>query len=390
MVKHRKPGEGTIFQHRALGRWCAQVTLDGGKRKTIYGASAREVREKLTALTRDRDRGIVIAEGGRTVAQWLAEWLDMMRPPRVNMATWISYETRVRIHIIPGLGRYKLDKLSPHQVQQFYRAKLAKGGISSTTVRRIHDVLHNALDDAMRLELVARNVSELVDAPREAAHEGAHYSVEQLATLLQAIDGHRLEALIILAITTGMREGELLALQWRDVDMTCGAMQIRGNRTRAEHGYVDGPTKTRSSAARILLSETAVDALRRQRVRVREHRLRAGDRWQEHDLVFPSLRGTHHLAPNLNKMWIRIVRDAGLPYIRLHDLRHTSGTLLLAETGDIKQVSAALRHSKIGITADRYAHVTPNMQASTAEAMERIMRRARGESETTEQREGRP
>lgn len=373
--RRRGKGEGTIYYDGSHDRYHAQITLENGKRKSIYGKTAAEVREKLTALSRDRDRGMVLPEGQQTVKQYLLGWLELMRPPRTRASTWIRYEQLVRVHLIPGLGKHKLAKLSAYQVEAFYTAKRKASGLSSTTVRRMHDVLHNALDDALRLDQVTRNVSELVDAPPEADAVRRHYTVEQVAVLLASLESHRLEALILVALATGMRQGEILALRWRDVDMACGTLQVRANRTRLERGYGDGPPKTRESAAKLALPSLAVEALRRQRVRVKEMRLRAGDRWQEHDLVFPTARGTHLLGPNLRKYWRAITEAAGLPYIRFHDLRHSAGTLLEESGVDIRMVSAALRHTRLD-TTQRYSHVTDRMQAQTADAMERIMRRA--------------
>jgi integrase len=295
VAKRRGHHDSTVYCDETHQRWHAPVTVVG-KRKSLYGKTAAEVREKKTKLERDRDRGLAIPEGQVTVKQYLAEWLEVMRPPRVRASTWLSHETRVRMHLIPGLGKHKLAKLSPHQVQQFYAEKM-RSGISPTTVRRIHDVLHNALDDALRLDLVSRNVTELIDTPKEAEREEHYYSVEHVAQLLATLAGHRLESLVLVALTTGMRSGELLALQWRDVDLTCGAIQIRANRTKAEHGFTDGPTKTKQSAARIIHSPTALEALKRQRVRVKEERLAAGERWQDNDLVFP-IDARHAHGPN--------------------------------------------------------------------------------------------
>lgn len=374
-TKRRGHGGGSVY--RDGDKWRAQVSLGEGKRKSSPRFDTQKEANDWEAKTRaDLARGMVIAEGQQTVKQYLTEWLDVMRPPRTRESTWIRYEQLVRVHLIPGLGKHKLAKISAYQVQAFYAAKL-KTDLSSTTVRRIHDVLHNALDDALRLDLVARNVTELVDAPREADPPKLHYSVEQVATLLASLEGHRLEALVILALTTGMREGELLALRWREVDLTCGTLQVRRNRTRVEKGYADGQPKTKESAAKLTLPPLAVEALRRQRARVNEARLRAGDGWHDLELVFPTARGTHLHASNLNHYWRRITRDAGLPYIRFHDLRHSAGTLLGESGMDIRMVAAALRHTQLTTTL-RYSHVTESMQAEAAAAMERIMRRALG------------
>jgi integrase len=365
--------EGSITQ-LSDGRWQARVTLENGRRKAYYARTRQEVQTKLTSALHDRDLGLPIVAERQTVGQYLASWLESVKHS-IRPSTWTRYAELLNRHVVPAVGKVALARLTPQQLQALYAAKLAEG-LSPTTVHHLHAVLHRALGTAERLELVPRNVSELVERPRMAHHEMAVLSPEQVRALLAAAAGNRLEALYVVAVTTGMRQGELLALKWADVDLDRSTVHVRATlrRTKGE-GFVFTPPKTARSRRRIRLSPVAVEAVRQHRARQAEERLRLGSAWDDQDLVFANEVGRPIEAQNLMARSFRpLLKKAGLPPIRFHDLRHTAATLLLGRGINPKIVSELLGHASVTITLDRYSHVLPDMQQAATAAMDAILR----------------
>ncbi len=374
----RGQGDGTIYR-RADGRWEARMTLDGGKRKSFYGASRAEVREQLIAAQRDRDRGLFITADERaTVAEFALQWLASKAPPNTEPSTHRRYRELLTLHVVPTLGPVRLTKLTPSQVQALYGVLLERG-LSSTTVRKVHMVLHALLRAAVRLGLVARNVSELVEIPRNAATEIQPLSREEAKQLLAAATGTRLEALLTLGVTTGMRQGELLGLHWRDVDLDDGSLQVRLIQQRQSGVLIYKRPKTPRSRRRITLPPTTIEALRRQRTRQLAERLRLGDAWavgvaeSERDLVFTTAIGTPYPVESLIYDFRKVLAAGAIRPIRFHDLRHTAATLLLGSRVNPKVVSEMLGHATVAITLDIYSHVLPDMQQDAAAVMERLL-----------------
>lgn len=318
--------------------------------------------------------GTPVMRNNITVARYLADWLDGCKPPALEYSTWRVYEIYIRIHITPMLGTTKLTQLARQQLQKFYTEKLASGK-SSTYVRHMHACLHRALADALRFGLVQRNVADLVKAPPMGKRPMHVYTPEQARTFLEATRGDRLEALYVVALSTGMREGEMLALKWRDVDLEGGVIQVQTTLKLSERGTrTIGKPKTSGSRRKVMLTPTAITALKAHRIRQLEERLQAGSAWHENDLVFTNTIGKSLDPTNVYKYHYKpLLRRAGLPLIRLHDMRHTAATLLLLSGIHPKVVSEMLGHSSINITLNLYSHVLPDMQASATSAMERLL-----------------
>ncbi len=245
-------------------------------------------------------------------------------------------------------------------------------GLSTTTMHHLHAVLHRALAQAERLGLVARNVTELVDVPRMAEHEMHILDREQVHRLLEAAHQDRLEALYVLAVSTGMRQGELLALRWSDIDLERCTVQVRATLQWAKQGgYTLAAPKTRQSRRQITLTALACAALRTHRLRQSEERLAAGVARGMHDLVFTSKTGSALDGRNVTRTdFAHLLKCAGLPAIRFQGLRHTAATLLLGRGVNPKIVSEMLGHTKVGITLDIYSHVLPDMQQQAAAEMD--------------------
>lgn len=380
MAKRRGNGEGTITQ-RIDGRWEARVTLLDGKRKCFYGKTRQEVARKLTEARRALDVGSsVIADERLTVAAYLVLWLERMRPPRVRPSTHRRY-TQQLAHVIRTYGSIRLTRLSAAQVTSLYaqlqRSKADRGaGLSATTAHHIHTVLRKALADAVRLDLVTANVTDRVDAPKLRRTPIQPFNAQEAQQLLEAAHGDRLEALYVLALTTGMRLGELLALTWRHVDLEAGTLQVVASLQRVERGWRSGAPKTQRSRRQIALTVTAQEALRAHRMRQLAERVATADQWRQRDLVFCNRVGDYLDAQSFSRTtYQNLLRRAGLPHKRFHDLRHTAATLLLKAGVHPKVVSEMLGHSTIAITMDTYSFVMPDMQREAAGAMEAMLRR---------------
>lgn len=375
-MARRGHGEGSIYL-RGDGRWAASISLEGGKRKTFYGKTRKEVQEQLKTALHQQQQSILATGPQQKVEQFLIHWLENVHKQSIRSRTYERYEEIVRLHLVPGIGHHQLQKLSPQHLQSFYTNKLEEG-LSTTTVISFHNVLHKALETAVRWNLISRNVCDLVSPPRRKRFEIQPLSVEQVQQLLAATREHRQEALFILALATGMRRGELLGLKWQDINFQTDTLQVRRILTRVPTKvknpqgatYVEAEPKTEKGRRSILLPPFVVEALKQHRARQLEARLKAGAAWQEHDYVFCTSVGTH-LHPTrdvLNQLKVLLAK-AGLPDIRFHDLRHSSATMLLSMGVHPKIVQEILGHSQISMTLDTYSHVLPTMQK---EAMSKL------------------
>ena len=273
------------------------------------------------------------------------------------------------MHIKPALGRLKLKSLTTTHVRGLYREKL-DAGLAPLTVQYIHTTLHKALKDAVADGLIPRNATEGIKAPRPKKKEVNALSVDQARAFLSAIREDRFEALYVVAVHCGLREGELLGLHWEDIDLETKTLAVRRTLSETKSGHIlEAPKNAKGRNVR--LTNGAVEALKRHRAAQNEERLRLGALWQDQGLVFPSRKGTTMSAKNLTTRSFKpILGRAGLPNIRLHDLRHTCATLLLSKGVHPKLVQELLGHATISITLDTYSHVLPGMGDQTAAAME--------------------
>lgn len=375
MASKRGNSEGSI-RKRADGRWEARYVDVEGKRQSLYGDTRQEAARQLTEALRNRDQGVHVATDRRTVGEYLLSWFTTVKKHEVKPSSHCRYGFDLRLHLVPSLGHHQLTRLTAQHIQTFLASELDKG-YALATVSHLYVVLHDALDDAMRLGLVPRNVADMVKGPRVLRHEYAIYSEEQARQLLDTVAGHRLEALLVLALTTGMREGELDTLQWRDVNLNGGSLWVRRTLQRTDEGWRWNDAKTAHSRRRIALPELAIAALRRHRARQAQERLQVGEAWQDQDFVFTDALGgrlsCNWFSTHPRRWYGSAVRRAGLPVIRFHDLRHTAATLLLARGVNPKVVSEMLGHSSVAVTLTLYGHVTPHMQQEAAATMEQAL-----------------
>lgn len=368
----RANGEGSIYK-RADGRWCATISVEGGRRKAFYGETRREVARKKDAALKARADGLPTVGERQTTANYLKSWLASMKTT-LRPNTLASYEASLRKHVIPRVGSVALARLTPQHVQRVYAECLADG-LSPSTVHRLHAILHKALDQATRWGLAQRNVAHLVKSPQPTHHEMATLSAEEVRAVIDAARGDRFEALYVLAVTTGMRQGELLALRWRDVNLDAGAVQVRATMQRtAETGMTFSEPKTSGSRRHVSITKAAAAALHRHRTAQAAERLRMGAAWESLDLVFPNEIGRPVSASNLlRRSFFPLLNRAGVPRVRFHDLRHTAATLMLGESIHPKVVAEMLGHTRISTTLDLYSHVTPTMQRSATDALDAVL-----------------
>lgn len=362
--------EGTI-RKRADGRWEAVVSLPDGGRKSLYGKTRGEAAQKMTSLLRDLAHGLPVPRERLTLAAYLTDWLDHKRMD-LRESTWIGYEVQIRRYIIPAIGHLPLVKLAAPDLNRLYAASI-KRGLSPTTARLQHRILHKALHDAQRADLVPRNVADLDTPPRPAEFTAQTFTVDEARRFLDVIRGDRFYALYLLAIMTGMREGELLALTWPMLDADAGTLVVRATHAWLAGHWVVNEPKTRAGVRPLALNAVTVEALRRHRVQQAAERLQIGTAWQDNGLIFPNAYGGRISAQRFYRgFYLPLLRRAGLPEIRFHDLRHTVATMLLLLGIDPVIVANMLGHANPSTTQRLYQHVMPEMQRDASNALQRL------------------
>jgi integrase len=387
--KRRGRGEGSVFQ-RADGTWAGSVSLgydQAGKRKrvTVYGVTKLEAQTKLRNVQTDHALGRLTDTNRFSVSDWLSLWLENTARLKVSPATYQRYKQVVERQIRPHLGTMLLSKLTPFHIVQFY-ASMEKAGESAATQRMAGLLLGNILRCAVKMNFLVRDVSGDVTRPKVAARERRAFTPDQARRFLQAAQVDRLYALYVLALDSGMRWGELAALQWPDIDFAEGALQVQRSLEELCGRVRLKTPKTKRSRRRIELSRFTLEVLNEHR-----RRMLAEGRDVKNGSVFCNGAGKYLRKSNtrLNsflKIFARANQQAEeearltgtapeqVPVIRFHDLRHTSATLLLQAGENIKVVSERLGHEDIQITLKTYAHVLPTMQKGAAARMDRLFR----------------
>ena len=371
----RGNGEGSISK-RSGGGWMAQYYVlsgtGGRERRTLYAKTRTEAARKLARAIGERDTGFVVDAGRLTVGDYLERWLEDSVKGTVRTSTYEAYRYMVEPHLVPFFGALKLRDINPVHVRALYREKL-EAGLSAATVRKMHAVLSKAMKQAVMDGLVHRNVCDSVRPPRLARKEIRPLDPEQAGALLRAAASDRLEALYVLAVHTGMREGELLGLKWEDVSLDGEEPVLRLRRALVrEAGKVAlGELKTPKSRRQVRLTRAAAGALRAHLARQMEEIERAGPSYRAGGLVFATESGSPINPSNLrNRSFKPLLRRAGLAGICFHDLRHTCATLLLTRNVHPKLVQELLGHATISMTLDTYSHFLPSMGDQTVRAME--------------------
>jgi integrase len=336
-------------------------------------------RTKKEALAREREwlteieRGTAVDMTKMTVGEYLAHWLATSVKHSVRNTTYNSYEQLIRIHIAPALGAVPVQKLMPAQVQAFYQVKLTepraatkgkKTGtpLSPRTVRYLHTVLREALQQAVKWGIVYRNVCDATEPPRAPRPQISAWTGEEMRAFLAAAKEDDYRAAWILALTTGLRRGELLGLRWQDVDLARGVLHVRQSLVEIGANVYFHEPKTKSGRRVVALTVESIAALTAHRDAQTFQRKGCGDEWRDHDLVFTVGDGGPIRPRNFVRRYQELVTAAGVPILPFHSVRHAHATALLKRGVNLKIVSERLGHSGIQITADTYSHVTPDMQ----------------------------
>lgn len=368
---------------RGKGSWELKFDLPRdpvtGKRRTRYVSfrgTKSEARAHLRILIGKVEERTYVEPAKMTLKDYLERWLEHARTT-VSPRTHERYGELLRNHVSSHLGATKLSDLQPIQVQELYRKLLSngrldgKGALSGLTVKHIHRVFKEALRQAVRWKMLAANPADNVDPPKAEHSEIEILEPEHVEGILIAIRRTRLLAPVIVALNTGLRRGELLALRWKDIDFEGTALTVRQSLEETGAGLRFKEPKSRRSRRTVALPAAAVDTLRHHKLRQMETYLKLGSKWSTEALVFGRFDGQPIRPRNFSKEFSRVVKRAGLK-VTFHGLRHTHATMLLKQNVHPKIVSDRLGHASVAITLDTYSHVIPSMQDVAARAMDEL------------------
>ncbi len=379
MAKRRANGEGNI-RKRKDGRWEGRYTAgydQDGKRiiKNVLGRTQAEVKSKLSVAIAESQQLDMSRSGEYTVAEWLRLWFELYAKPSIRPSTAGYYKRGIEQYTVPRIGHVRLNKLTSREIQKLYKDLLENGrtreqqrkkkpGLSGSTVRGVHTMLHSALDRAVKERLLIRNPADGCVVPKATHQEMKTLRPEDLKAYLDAAERRSALAMFYLELVSGIRKGELVALRWEDLDVEQRTVSVSKQATKDENNHlIVARPKTENSVRLISIPQEAVELL------VREHAKHPDNPW-----LFPSSRtGAMYHPDSVATLHQRILKDAGLEHLRFHDLRHTFATLALQNGVDIKTVSGMLGHFSAGFTLDTYAHVTTAAQKEAARTMEKVL-----------------
>lgn len=348
--KRRGRGEGTIAQRKSDGRWVGAVTLEEGGRKWVYGKTRAEVAKRLDRLKAQLAGNAEPPNDALTVERWLEGWLATAREA-VRPKTAISYAQVVRDHLVPQIGRLKLSRLTPARVEKMV-AELQEEDVSRSSAVYARTVLRIALSKAVRQGVLGRNAAALAEVPDVQHRSIEPLSAGQARVLLASLEGDPMRPFYLVALTTGLRLGELLGLRWEDVDLDDAHLVVRQQVQRLGGELRVAAPKTAGSRAAVALAPFTV-------MHLREHRTLSG---RIAGFVFATEDGGPLDPSNVRRHWKKTLKAAGLPDRRLHDLRHSTATFLLEAGVPTRVVQDILRHSNYRTTAGTYQHVDVRMQ----------------------------
>lgn len=371
----RGHNEGSVYYWKERDRWVAEISLGPGKRKKFLFKSKAEALKRKNDALHELEQGTLATGPQRKLKDYLEDWIENVYKDNIRISTYVKYKKSIK-YIVVELGDVWLQKLTPEQVRRFYTKmgkEKSKGGLglSSKTINNTHGVLHLALKNAVRWNYVSKNVCDLVTPPRIVSREGTPLTLEQARKFLDGVKEHRLEALLTMAIVTGMRRGELLALRWSNINFEINTALVLHTVDYIPHyGYVETEPKTKAGRRAISLPSFLIDMLKLHKDGVLERQHKQGDKWENRDLVFPDLKGGYSNPGYLLRVFNKLLVKAGVPHMHFHDLRHSAATILLAMGVNMKVIQELMGHSDIAITLRLYAHLLPSMQQDAVEKWE--------------------
>jgi len=386
MARKRANGEGTAFK-RKDGKWEAKVTVGRNpktgnlKRKSLYGKTKAEVLKKMNEEKYKLQQGISVETTNMNLGQWLNTWLWEYKK-NLKPKTFESYEQLIRVHILPSLGNIQLKALRPEHLQKFYNEKHSSGrvdgngGLSARTVRYIHVVLHAALEQAVKNQILTRNVSQATTLPRQKKKEMRVLTKEEQAKLLAVLRKDEGGVVYILGLAAGMRRGELLGLMWKDIDFEQGIINVKrtlsrvkvfGQKNKTE--LVFQTPKSAKAIRSIPIPESILGVLKTHKGRQQQEKEVAGCAYVDRDLVFCTKLGNPIEPGNFTRRFYRYITKAFIAHTNPHALRHSYATRLLEVNEHPKIVQELLGHSSISLTLDTYSHVMPERKKAAAKKL---------------------
>ena len=368
--KIRGRNEGSIYQ-RENGSWRTQITLDG--RRLSHSAKTRRDCHIWLKKTIGRiDDGMTFESTKLSFREFCLHWLESKKSD-LKQNTWSQYDQTLKTYVIPYLGHIKITDLRADHFQSLYNDLLAQD-VGPYTVRKTHNVIHGALSYAKKTKLLQNNPASNIIIPTEPKSELTILNESQVSQLLIAARGKRLEALYNLAVTTGMRQSEILGLKWTDLDWINHSLRIERQLVRPNGTKVEfSPPKTKFGKRTISLGDKSIDVLRNHYNLQQQERTVQGERWVENGLIFTTSLGTPIHARNLLRYFKNLLDEAGLPEIRFHDLRHTAASIMLNHGVPVIVVSRRLGHARPSITLDVYGHLIPNMDEAAAQKIDELV-----------------
>ena len=370
MAKRRGNNEGTIYQLPS-GSWRAQIYING-HRISKTKKSKKEAQLWLRATLIKTVSGYTGIGSNIPFKDFLEEWLEIKKST-VKEKTWSLYESTIRIHISPSLGNLRLKDLDPKHIQGLYLTKV-KNGTGTRIINVIHSIINNSLNKAVKLGRIQNNPARVVSPPKYTSPEMDFYTEHEITQLLLAVKGTSIDALIHLALTTGLRQSEILGLKWSDVDWDRNTISIR-RQLRRKHKKPNyfSSLKTKSGIRTISVGINTMQKIREHYQIQKEKRDRDRQEWEDNGLLFPTSVGTPMGQDNLYRRFKAIIRSSGLRDIRFHDLRHTAASLMLNHGISPLIVAKRLGHSKVSITLDTYGHLLPGMQQESADFIDNLI-----------------
>lgn len=374
------------------------IQKTSGAQGTAYLVRVEFPPDPITGKRRQRSKSFKTKkEAEKALAEWLVEIErgTALEPTKLNtgdlLTQWFIvhrvdlapssvalYETMLRRHILPGLGTVPLLKLAPQHLGAFYAEKRERGkvngtgGLSSRSVRILHNIIHEALDWAVKQQILSRNIADAIAAPKFSYKEKHVWTAEEARRLLDAASDHEWGPLFLVLLSTGVRRGECLGARWRDLDWQAGKLRIAQQVTSVKGQIVIGPPKTAKARRSVTLAPSCLAALKEHRTKQLEARLGATD-WHDHDLIFCTAYGKPIHPRNIGRTLDRLCQVAGVPRLSVHQTRHTHTTLLFQDGQNIKMISERLGHSSVGVTLEIYAHLAENAQDAAATAIDRLL-----------------
>lgn len=375
---------GHIRKKKLREGYAWQVVVEAGieangKRRRIYrnvrGSKAEAQKVMATMLT-ELTQGTWIQPSRLTLGEYLRDWMATYVEPNLSPTTVDSYRINVEKHIIPYIGRVLLQELKPMHLQKLYRTLMesgrtdGRGGLSARSVRYVHRNIHEALEHALRMQIVSRNVASLVTLPKVRPYKAKVYDEQQLIELMKAAQGTDMELPISLAVALGLRRGELLGLKWQDIDLEEKTLTVNNNLVQTRKGSLNKDPKSDSSNRTIDLPESLIPLLKKHKKIQAENRLKLGPAYNGGGFVCCKADGSPYCPGYYSKKFKKFLSEKGFQHIRLHDLRHSNATLMLKYGVQPKVASSRLGHSSISITLDLYSHVLSDMQKEVADKID--------------------